>query len=105
MIISTACGKKFLQTSLLSWNKYLDLVSPNRTKIFENPFYNEFCGFKDKRINACPTCNKNIGNWNESCVKTITSENVLKYKDFFKPIKEKNEIEVNVEIYKISSTL
>jgi hypothetical protein len=107
IITTTSCGKKFLQTSLVNWNKYLDIVSPDRNKIFQNPFYNKLCGFKNKDMSSCPTCNKNIGEWRNCCVKTITSENVIKYKNIFKPMKE-YENKVTIEIYtndKTSSTL
>jgi hypothetical protein len=85
-------GKEYLRISENIWKFYLDKVSPY--KIINDNFLNPtlICALKDKNIMWCDTCNTGIGSWTNSCVKKITSINLIRYQD----ILLKNDLETKI---------
>ena len=84
-------GKKYLRVSVYNFNKYLDIVSPYRIKNFDNKIFLP-CSLKDSKKMWCDTCNSGIGSWTNSCIKTISSINVVKYSEILKKVDDEKDI-------------
>ena len=85
-------GKSYLKVSKNNWNLYLNKFSPNRS--FDNNLLG--CGLKNKNLNRCLVCNKDIGDWSYSCVNIISTLNLHKNSDMFT-----NDILKNNDFYEI----
>lgn len=73
-------GKEYLRISENIWKKYLDSTSKYRD--INNSFkYN--CSLKNNKDIWCNYCNRGIGSWSNSCIKIITSINLVKYENIF----------------------
>ena len=90
-------GKDYLRISENVWKIYLEQISPYKT--INNNFLNPtiVCALKDKKITWCDSCNKGIGSWSESCVKTISSLNFVKYENILSKENAKDNI-IDIEI-------
>ena len=68
-------GQEYLRLSKNIWDKYLDITSPYRNLTSSNlP-----CALKDTQNIWCDNCNKGIGSWSNSCIKMISTINLVRY--------------------------
>jgi hypothetical protein len=88
-------GKEYLTVSKISWNNYLNIMSPNRD--ISNKLIKKDCSLKEKYPIWCDNCNTGIGSWSNSCTNIINSINLLKYSELFKK-DENNSKNIHIEI-------
>ena len=90
-------GKDYLRISENIWKLYLEQTSPYKT--INNNFLNPSlqCALKDKKVSWCDSCNRGIGSWSQSCIKTITSINLVKYENILLNENTKDNI-IEIEI-------